>query len=81
MNIFNKAFQLSHFVHTFLPPLQNVFYVSEVCVGWQPLFLSFKKITQFPYEDFRTIHLRMKAWHGSLLCGSQIHANARGSIK
>jgi hypothetical protein len=65
---------------TYIPITKSI-YVSEVSVGQQPLCSLFKKTAQFVYEDFKTIHLRMKAWHDSLFCGSKIHTNPRGSTK
>jgi len=62
-NTINKAFQLSHFF-THIPFTKSIS-VSEVSVGQQTFFF-FLKTAQRVREDFKTIHLRMKAWHGSL---------------
>jgi len=51
------------------------------CWPTTPLLLFFFLIAQCVREDFKTIHLRMKAWHGSLFWGSKIHTNSQGSTK
>lgn len=51
------------------------------CWPTTPLYFKKKKNVQCVCEDFKTIHLRMKAWHSSLFWGSKIHTNSQGSTK
>lgn len=61
----NTSTKLSNnltFSHIF--PLQNQFLLQEFLLANNPSAFFF--IAQCVCEDFKTIHLRMKEWHGSL---------------
>lgn len=75
-----QSFPTISLFHIYIPFTKSIS-VSGVSVGQQPLSSSFLKNAQCVCEDFKTIHPRTKAWHGSLFWGSKIHTNSQGSTK